>query len=598
MKIPAYQFKIGVSGHRELENIESIKSAVESLMTQIKELVGDENRQTSSLAEFVVISSLAKGADQLVTQAAIENLNAKVEFVSPLPVEDYRPDFVESQERELFHSFVEMDDNPTILNEHGREQPFSAGSDERKQAYLDAGQYVVESCEILIVIWDGEPAKGLGGTGDVVEYAMKRNRVTLWINSKEPGLPIQLLVPTPNHSSSPAGCQPRPFPDSLKQLSLGFHRYRAFVRDSIVAQATVDKAAIDFLNNLNVTADSSGFAEEKFKHANDLSVLMAKSDQMAIAYQKRYLFAAKSLFRLSALAVTIAVFQVLFFPHQLWLILFEIAAMILAASLLLYSRREAWHEKWLNDRYIAEWLRCQLFLGVLPQTEQNSLGPENRLPFYPGPDEWFRSAFSPSITRYNKSMQNAEFTSVKRFLIDHWLRSQADWHAKNAKKKERLAVRYETAGTIFFAVTILMAILHFFGVGHKPHTPEQIPHQKSVEHQDDAHDEGHDATHENHAEHPQSHRLEDISLWITFLAIILPAWGAANHAVASMLEYERIAKRSEKMAALLHEIAERAGQCRTQDAFSELVAQAAILIETENREWMVSLSFQGLKLPA
>jgi len=40
-----------------------------------------------------------------------------------------------------------------------------------EQAYWAAGQEVVNRCDLLIAIWDGKPSRGLGGTGDVVEYA-------------------------------------------------------------------------------------------------------------------------------------------------------------------------------------------------------------------------------------------------------------------------------------------------------------------------------------------------------------------------------------------------------------------------------------------
>jgi hypothetical protein len=46
------------------------------------------------------------------------------------------------------------------------------GTDE--DAYLAAGHRVVDNSDIMLAVWDGKPAKGKGGTADVVDYAIKR----------------------------------------------------------------------------------------------------------------------------------------------------------------------------------------------------------------------------------------------------------------------------------------------------------------------------------------------------------------------------------------------------------------------------------------
>ena len=43
-------------------------------------------------------------------------------------------------------------------------------------AYLDAGHRVVDFTDVLLAVWDGLPAQGLGGTADVVEYARAKGK--------------------------------------------------------------------------------------------------------------------------------------------------------------------------------------------------------------------------------------------------------------------------------------------------------------------------------------------------------------------------------------------------------------------------------------
>src|SRR6266850_2059881 len=49
--------------------------------------------------------------------------------------------------------------------------PFHKPSED---AFFAAGRRVVENSDILLAVWDGKPAKGKGGTADIVEYARKR----------------------------------------------------------------------------------------------------------------------------------------------------------------------------------------------------------------------------------------------------------------------------------------------------------------------------------------------------------------------------------------------------------------------------------------
>ena len=54
------------------------------------------------------------------------------------------------------------------------------GSDE--DCYLAAGHRVVELSDLMLAVWDGSPAKGKGGTADVVAYAVRRGVPLFHIN--------------------------------------------------------------------------------------------------------------------------------------------------------------------------------------------------------------------------------------------------------------------------------------------------------------------------------------------------------------------------------------------------------------------------------
>jgi hypothetical protein len=53
-----------------------------------------------------------------------------------------------------------------------------------KLAYIYLSDFLVENCECLIAIWDGEYTMKKGGTGDVVNNALKAGKPVYWIFSE------------------------------------------------------------------------------------------------------------------------------------------------------------------------------------------------------------------------------------------------------------------------------------------------------------------------------------------------------------------------------------------------------------------------------
>ena len=60
------------------------------------------------------------------------------------------------------------------------------------QAYLEAGQRIVDCVDYLVAVWDGLPAAGKGGTGDAVAYARHRGVPVLVVDPRPfPALPAE-----------------------------------------------------------------------------------------------------------------------------------------------------------------------------------------------------------------------------------------------------------------------------------------------------------------------------------------------------------------------------------------------------------------------
>jgi hypothetical protein len=122
-------------------------------------------------AGLLGVSSLADGADQLFAAHVLAS-GGTLEAV--LPWAGYARSLGTDGSRARFEDLVRAAATVITL-------PCSEPSD---QGYLAAGQALVDRCDHLFAVWDGLPARGLGGTGDVVAYARARGRpvTVLWID--------------------------------------------------------------------------------------------------------------------------------------------------------------------------------------------------------------------------------------------------------------------------------------------------------------------------------------------------------------------------------------------------------------------------------
>jgi hypothetical protein len=157
---------VGVTGHRFLGDEARIAAGVDQALDRIQRAFGG----TGSIA-LTVLSSLASGADQLVARRALVRPGTELVVPLPLPLADYARDF---ESREPFQALLARAARVVEL-------PPAATRDE---AYLAAGRYVIEHSDVLLAVWDGQPARGVGGTADIVAEARRRGRPLAWIQGR------------------------------------------------------------------------------------------------------------------------------------------------------------------------------------------------------------------------------------------------------------------------------------------------------------------------------------------------------------------------------------------------------------------------------
>jgi len=143
--------RLGISGHQALP-----AEAVGPVIAGLREAV------TEAAPEPIGITSLAVGSDQLF---ATEVLAVGGQLHAVLPCEGYE-EMLEETDQATYRRLLEQAGTIETL-------PFEEPSE---AAFYAAGRRVVELCQRLLAIWDGQAARGLGGTADVVAYARQQGR--------------------------------------------------------------------------------------------------------------------------------------------------------------------------------------------------------------------------------------------------------------------------------------------------------------------------------------------------------------------------------------------------------------------------------------
>lgn len=176
---------VGITGHRSgvltAPLVRSLRPIVYTVFRQLREatlkLQASENSLCSATeAKLLLHTPLATGADQIAAICA-RSSGYFVRALLPFEPNDYRKDFASGEELDSFEQALEAADEIVALP--GERSNLEA-------AYVLVGESLVGTADVMIAIWDGEEARGPGGTANVVEMAL-RNSVPVIHIAVSPG---------------------------------------------------------------------------------------------------------------------------------------------------------------------------------------------------------------------------------------------------------------------------------------------------------------------------------------------------------------------------------------------------------------------------
>lgn len=143
--------KIGVTGHQAREGLDWVWTRTE---------VAAILRETTSVDQ--ALTCLAVGTDQLFAEEA---LAIGIALTAVIPFDGYERCF-QGAGLQSYRNLLACSTRTVLMERRGTDQ----------EAFFAAGIRVADDSDLLIAVWDGEPAVGLGGTADVVAHAITSGR--------------------------------------------------------------------------------------------------------------------------------------------------------------------------------------------------------------------------------------------------------------------------------------------------------------------------------------------------------------------------------------------------------------------------------------
>jgi hypothetical protein len=544
---------LGVTGHRTFPGNTTDEQIAELLSPHLQRFA-----KRFPETPFYLLTPLAEGADRIVARLAMAYLDAELIVPLPMPLEEYEKDFPTPESLAEFRdlhskakrSFVVPSDLPIDYISN------------RDHAYARVGAYVAEHCQLLIAIWDGEPARGAGGTAEVVYWKSEglipdelrlRDDVRNTLNALDTGCVLH-LNPLARHvrmlpSEEKAAHDFTVF-DKIASFNSDVARLENSEQRKLIAQSQqwlvgdeadnpvfAQSAAFAVLKNLYGCADALA---GRFKVANG-----------------RYLFWIFTLF----------VTSVLFFGLIDWiqhLIIFYVIAFPLAGTLAYIARRRRLEDCSLDYRALAEGLRVMIFWRLVGIRERVSA---NYLSKHSGVLSWIRMSIAnlelivgPTIPLPSESDKTAEKIAAKLWVDSELAffrsrRRSIGWKARNLGRLSTVSFAATFVAAIFYAATLLA--VH---VGDEP-----------------------------------MFSWSEDSIGSVYQAILglLGAIGVASEAIRSKKAYDEQERRYHLIEELFSKAQTRLreGKCYAEDVFASLGKEALF----ENGEWLwIHRSLSGL----
>ena len=615
---PRVRLRIGVSGHRAPPKLPAEAEApVRALLDRVLATIAETTRKieadyaaltpsrplsspasaTSPADTFVIVSSLAEGSDRILAEAGLA-AGFRLEAVLPLARAEYARDFATPDSRAAFERLLA--NSAAVFDLNG-------AADERPRAYEAAGVVMLANVDLLVVIWDGEEAAGIGGTAQIVSRAIADGMPVIWIDPAKPSA-MQISLPQAG-DLPPANVNARPqdnfgaadqaaialaVTDILSMPKEGEGRsslqryltekerrwnfcpwYPLLVwlfagrpprqSDFRLPAALADTTAQwkDYLRVLPQDRSQRPAIETVLLPA------VSAADHLAVYYSLIYrsIYVFNYLFAAVAVALALAGIFVHDPTAKSYLVAVELVIIVIILVTWLRGHGGLRHQRWLEYRRLAESLRHMRILA--PLGCEGPIGRPRRDLYAQEQDwvSWYAWSLRRLIPLPNALVEAGYLAAVRQATLSE-IDDQLRYHIRNVAATDKLDSRIHHAGQIVFGTTAaacaaFLCLVWFVGV-------------------------------------PKAQEERELVLGIfTFLTALFPTLGGALGAIHVQGDFKTVAEQSRRTAQRLAAVGKVLAEEPLNFArLADRVVKVSDILMAELLEWQTIFRTRPLSLPA
>lgn len=587
--------RVGITGHRQTQlnqlnyDDAKLRETVARVLRHIRDTAERISREKSSLYSgpwsVRLLSPLADGSDQIVADEA-DKLGYELQCPLPYSEEECREDFTDSvpPDLESLSNFNRLVKEASAVLE-------LPGKRKESESYLAVGQMVLQQCDILISIWDGQPASKIGGTAHITGEALRNQVPVVWIEAKpqhrilkagsDPAKPAELKIEEittqlQTSLSSMSSKEEEKYLRFLKErqpetkLAFWFWLFcKVFVpswkRPKLRITPFRVQGCGEWVNKWKKpdrSADSPPGPEGEVSGNNthvggqaeaSYRPYFAWADGLAEILADRYRSSFVANYLMGVCAVVFAFIG--FHSGHLeqashgWYAA-ELALIVAILGLFGMDRNYHWHQRWIDYRLLAEGFRQMEALFPLGRVPPSFEAP----PFLEGAQSegtWFKWYFRSVLRQADLLRAKIDdiYVQDSRLVLAECIKSQINYHEGTRSKFKRLSRRLHKLTLAFFSLTLAACILHF------------LPWKDWF-----------------------SHGYHTIEAILTGLAIGLPAFGAAIEGIVHQGEFRKISRRSQAIHANLQLLVKETKSKDKQSSFQELGQVAERFCKSQSAE--------------
>ena len=593
---PGFVLSVGVTGHRADRLTRALQASARRRVEEALELVSQlaaeihaEGARWYSAAppELRLISALAEGADTICAEVALSR-HYHLDVPLPFTAQEYARDFESDDARETYHGLLARASRVLEL-------PGSRASEEA--AYSLAGGAILASADILLAIWNGQGSGGRGGTGDVVASALAMGKPVIhvplssdepvrllwhglgpaggnWHSALEPpaedfdrdtlneAIRAQLLPPSePAETESLIG-----FFGETEQLRMrrieyplllavtGAQKLRsgAWSKDPYLATTRADWARFDVHWADRIVAGGFALLEQGYAWADHLANRFAQSFRSGHVVN----------FVFSATAVALALLGYLIGGHVK--VVFVIFELLLIAAIVANTRvghAEAWQQRWLDYRQLAERLRPMRSLKLLAVARPPVVSASSRTGTRRWID-WYASAIWRQLGLPCGRIDEERAQALARMVKEEEVGPEVAYHHRNAHRMAHVNHRLHQFGSICFISTVLLCIGFLFTNAFF-----------------------------------DEHLAKETAILFTVATATLPAFGTAAYGLRVQGDFAGSAARSGATAAALSQLADELEGQPTLARTAAIANAAAAVMLVDIAEWRLTYEQRALEIP-